>query len=340
MNNCCHPHKSKPSGLLIAFGMIISLSYLVHFTAIQNPYLSIFSGSVYELVNKMVFGLVLGIGFVGILSKIPREFVISILGKNRGFLGILRATLAGVLLDLCCHGILLVGMGLYRRGASLGQVMAFLIASPWNSFSLTLILWSLIGFKWMLTFLILSFLVAIVSGMIFEHLVSRNILPSNPNHIEIPDNFRFFAALKSQFKWQHIGPRFWATSFYKGLQESKMILKWVLLGIILTASIRTFLPTEMFQTLFGPTLMGLGLTILGATIIEVCSEGSTPIAADILTRAHAPGNSFGFLMIGVSTDYTEVLSLKETTGSWKIALFLPLVTLPQIIIIAYFLNLI
>ena len=28
----------------------------------------------------------------------------------------------------------------YERGATIGQVMAFLIASPWNSFSLTLIL--------------------------------------------------------------------------------------------------------------------------------------------------------------------------------------------------------
>ena len=41
-----------------------------------------------------------------------------------------------------------------------------------------------------------------------------------------------------------------------------------------------------------------------------------------------------FLMTGVSTDYTEILSLKETTKSWKIAFFLPLVTSPQIIIIA------
>ena len=61
-----------------------------------------------------------------------------------------------------------------------------------------------------------------------------------------------------------------------------------------------------------------------ATILEVCSEGSTPVAADILTRAKAPGNSFAFLMTGVSTDYTEIMILKDTTKSWKIALFLPL----------------
>jgi uncharacterized membrane protein YraQ (UPF0718 family) len=61
-----------------------------------------------------------------------------------------RATLAGVCLDLCSHGILAVGMKLYERGASTGQVMAFLLASPWNSFSLTLILFGLIGVSWTL----------------------------------------------------------------------------------------------------------------------------------------------------------------------------------------------
>ena len=39
----------------------------------------------------------------------------------------------------------MVGMKLYERGASLGQVFAFLIASPWNSLSVTLVLIALIG---------------------------------------------------------------------------------------------------------------------------------------------------------------------------------------------------
>ena len=117
-----------------------------------------------------------------------------------------------------------------------------------------------------------------------------------------------------------------------------MILKWIFFGVILAAMIRTFVSPDQFATFFGPTLGGLGLTVLIATVLEVCSEGSTPIAADLLTRAKAPGNAFAFLMTGVATDYTEILSLKETTKSWKIAWFLPLVTLPQVILIAWMMN--
>ena len=107
---------------------------------------------------------------------------------------------------------------------------------------------------------------------------------------------------------------------------------------MLASAIRAVLDVSTYQEYFGPTMAGLLLTLLAATIIEVCSEGSTPVAADLLTRAKAPGNSFAFLMAGVSTDYTEVMVLKDTTKSWKIALFLPLITVPQIFLIAWLVN--
>jgi hypothetical protein len=342
MTSSCHSKKTtkKPSILLWGSIIIITSFYLLYL--IQDSeigYIGIFSHSVFELINKMYLGILLGMLFVGLLNKVPRELIISILGKGGGLSGILRATLAGTLLDLCSHGILFVGMKLYERGASLGQVMAFLIASPWNSISLTLILWSLIGFKWMISFLLLSLLIAIISGLIFEYLVKRNILPKNPNSIDIPKDFHFFKEVRKRVKLSDIRPSLFSSILMDGIKGSKMILKWILFGVILASLIRTFVPIDIFKTFFAPTLLGLGLTLITATIIEVCSEGSVPIASDLLTKASAPGNSFSFLMVGVSTDYTEILSLKETTKSWKVALFLPLVTLPQVILIGYLINL-
>jgi hypothetical protein len=117
-----------------------------------------------------------------------------------------------------------------------------------------------------------------------------------------------------------------------------MILRWIFFGIIIASLIRTFIPMDAFATYFGPTIAGLGLTLLVATILEVCSEGSVPVAGDILTRAAAPGNAFTFLMAGVATDYTEILALKETTRSWKASILLPMVTVPQVLIISYIMN--
>jgi uncharacterized membrane protein YraQ (UPF0718 family) len=296
------------------------------------------TSSVFDLVNTMWWGVAIGIVLVAILSKIPREFVMSILGNKRGLNGILRATAAGVLLDLCSHGILMVGAKLYERGASIGQVMAFLIASPWNSFSLTLILIALIGLPWTLAFIGLSMLIAIITGLLFDVLVKRQVLPDNPSTIDLPSDFHFWAEAKKHLTATQFTTTFLRSMLVSGFRDSRMVLRWILFGILLAGLIRAFVSPEIFGTYFGPTLAGLGLTVLVATILEVCSEGSTPIAADLLTRANAPGNSFAFLMTGVSTDYTEMMVLKDTTKSWKIALFLPLLTVPQVIFIAWLMN--
>lgn len=299
-----------------------------------------FTESVYDLMNRMWWGLALGIFFVGVLSKVPREFVMGVIGRAGSFGGICRATLAGLMLDLCSHGILLVGMKLYERGASLGQVMAFLIASPWNSISLTVILIALIGWGWTLLFILGSLVIALLSGFIFDRLVRRQVLPANPNDCELPADFHFWRDARARLKTARYNRALLEEMVRSGLHESRMILRWILFGVVLASAIRTFMDPETFATYFGPSLAGLGITLAVATVLEVCSEGSAPIAADILNRAQAPGNAFTFLMAGVATDYTEILSLRETTRSWKIALFLPLVTIPQVLAIAWAVNLV
>lgn len=322
---------------------VVTLSYVAHLLMgageHEHGIVTGFTGAVFELMNTMWWGVVAGIIALGFLSAIPRDFIISLLGKKDGFTGVFRAALAGTLLDLCSHGILMVGAKLYERGASAGQVMAFLIASPWNSISLTLILVALIGLWWTLAFIVLSLIIGVITGVLFEKLVDKGVLPANPNRSDIPDDFRFWPEAKKSLSGMKWTPRFFYQTLKTGLMESRMILRWMLLGVIIASLLRVLLDPSTYETLFGPTVLGLFLTLIAATVIEVCSEGSTPIAADILTRADAPGNGFTFLMAGVSTDYTEMMVLREVTKSWKITLFLPLLTVPQILVVGYILNL-
>jgi hypothetical protein len=260
------------------------------------------------------------------------------LGRDGGLTSLFRATLAGVFLDLCSHGILAVGMKLYERGASAGQVMAFLLASPWNSFSLTLILFGLIGVGWTLLFILLSLVIGIVTGAIFDALVHRGELPANPWQDELGEQ-RPLPELWREFRQSVRFSLSGSTDILReGFAGSRVVIRWSLFGLILAGLIRAFVPEEAFATWFGATMGGLWLTLLATTVIEVCSEGSTPIAADLMNRAGAPGNSFTFLMAGVATDYTEIMSIRDTTKSWRIALFLPLITVPQVMLIGAVLN--
>ena len=344
-SSCCDSSASRPDYLLrfgaTGVGLLYAIALLATDTSELPLWLAAASSGIYELMNTMWWGLLMAIFFVGLLDRLPRELIMGLLGQGGSLVGVCRATLAGVLLDLCSHGILMVGTKLYQRGASLGQLMAFLIASPWNSLSLTIVLIALIGWGWTLLFIAASMVVGVVSGLLFDGLVTAGKLPANPN--STPQNSAEKNTIRALFveAWQG-SEKSWsglAALLMDGLQGSKMVFRWLFFGLLVAVAVRALVPLESYQLWFGPTLAGLLATLLAATIIEVCSEGSTPIAADIVTRAAAPGNGFTFLMAGVATDYTEIMVLRDLTGSWKIALFLPLLTLPQVVLIGGLMNL-
>lgn len=323
---------------------MVGLFYLGHFfwphheLSPLSTALSALSHSVFTLINTMWWGVGFGMVAIGLLGRVPQEFVLGTLGRGGSWNGLLRATLGGILLDLCNHGILLVAAKLYQKGASLGQVMAFLIASPWNSFSLTLVLIALIGLPWTMVILVSSALIALVSGAIFDGLVRRGLLPGNPHSIDLPPGFSFWPEARRRWSSGRRGWRWWLSALWEGVTGSKMVVRWLLVGVLMAALVQVFVPDNAFEQWFGPSLSGLLLTLLAATVIEVCSEGSTPLAAQLFTRAGAPGNGFTFLMAGAATDITEILVLRDVTRSWKIALFLPLVATPQILLLGYLFN--
>lgn len=336
-SSCCTPSR-KTDWLLWGSLALVAAGIAGHFIGAGPAWWHTYSHGTAEFMSKAWWGLLAGIAAVGVIGRLPQDLVTGVLGKGGSFTGILRAVFAGTLLDLCNHGILMVGAQLYKKGASLGQTLAFLVASPWNSLSLTLILAALIGWKWMLLFIALSMLIGLLTGWLADLLVKRGLLPANPNHRELPAGFRFGPAFREGLSMVKPNRANLKAMAVGGLKDSRMILRWIFFGVVLAASVRAFVPEALFSQYFGPTLLGLALTLLATTIIEVCTEGSSPIAADLLTRAAAPGNAFTFLMAGAATDYTEMMVLRETTRSWKATLALPLLTVPQVLVIAWLLN--
>ncbi len=310
--------------------------YAADFFSSQSPWFSDLTFAVREITVTILPGVALGVVSIALLSLVPREAVSSILGNGSSSRGILRAVFAGVFFDVCNHGIVLLGMKLYERGASMGQIAAFLLASPWNSLSLTLVLIALVGIWWTAAFVILSMAVAFMTGLVFVSLEKKSVLPPNPNTVSpVSGGLKMVFSSLSEIRLNRNTALFLVKSAFR---DSKPVLRWLLLGVLLAAVIRVFGTHIGYEELFGPTLAGLGLTLIAAVVIEVCSEGSTPIAADLLTRAHAPGNAFAFLMSGAATDYTEIMAVKDTTRSWKLSLFIPLVAVPQIVLLSAVLN--
>lgn len=335
--SCCAPSR-RTDWLLWGSVALVAAGLVGHFVGAGPSWWHTYSHGTAEFMSKAWWGLLAGIVAVGVIGRLPQELITGVLGKGGTFGGILRAVVAGTLLDLCNHGILMVGAQLYKKGASLGQVLAFLVASPWNSLSLTLLLAALVGWKWMFLFIALSMVIGLLTGWVADILVKRGVLPANPNHRDLPEGFRFGPAIREGLATVKPNRANLKGMVAGGLRDSRMILRWIFFGVVLAAAIRAFVPEALFSQYFGPTLAGLALTLFATTVIEVCTEGSSPIAADLLNRAAAPGNAFTFLMAGAASDYTEIMVLRETTRSWKATLALPLLTIPQVLAVSWLLN--
>lgn len=72
--------------------------------------------------------------------------------------------------------------------------------------------------------------------------------------------------------------------------------------------------------------------------IQSCTTlSSAPMAFELFKQTGAFGNSFVFLMVGVVTDYTEIGLLWHNVGR-KTAIWLPIVTVPQVVLLGWIAN--
>ncbi len=280
--------------------------------------------------------------FGGVIDwLVPSEYVSVILARKKKRT-IIYSVMTGFLMSACSHGILALAIQLYKKGASVPAVIAFLLASPWANLPLTILMFGFFGAK---AFYIVgaAIVVALISGYIFMFLDSRKLIEHNPNTVQVDENFNVIADAKARLEQIKVngstalnGIRsVWAGS----LSLANMVLWWIMLGMLLASMAAAYLPENFMAQYMGPTVLGLLVTILVATVLEICSEGTAPLAFEIFRQTGALGNSYVFLMAGVVTDYTEI-GLIWTNIGWKTAVWLPVVTVPQVIILGVLANLI
>jgi uncharacterized membrane protein YraQ (UPF0718 family) len=191
--------------------------------------------------------------------------------------------------------------------------------------------------------ILVAIVVAIVTGFIFEFLESKNLIEKNQNSFELIKDFSIKKDIKQRwnaYRWSLNQVKKDFKGIYRGaVSLSNMVLWWILIGMGLASLAGAYIPQDFFYQYMGPTTLGLVITLIVATILEVCSEGTAPLAFEIFKQTGALGNSFVFLMAGVATDYTEIGLLWHNVGK-RTAIWLPIVTVPQIIIFGIIANII
>ncbi|MEA1994087.1 MAG: permease [Euryarchaeota archaeon] len=317
--------------------IIVSASYFVSFL---QPFHEAFMAYLRMIWWAILLGFLLG----GVIDYfIPREYIQKYLSRHRKRT-IIYSIIFGFMMSTCSHGILAISIELYKKGASTSSVIAFLLASPWANLPITILLFGFFGFK--AAFIVSSALIiATITGLIYQELERRGMVDcahcAMGEDKEVLTDFSIIADVKRRFGNYKFGTK-------NNIEKIKGVLKgswsltrrvmwWLLIGILMASFARVYIPEHLFMTYMGPTFVGLLITLFFATIIEVCSEGSSPLAFEIFRQTGAFGNSFVFLMAGVATDYTEIGLIWSNIGK-KAALWLPVITVPQILIFGYLFN--
>jgi uncharacterized membrane protein YraQ (UPF0718 family) len=321
--------------------IIVILLILGYFIRLLNPFFYAFLDYLALIWWAILIGFLIG----GIIDQfIPREYIEKYLSRHRKRT-ILYSIIFGFLMSACSHGILAIAIELYKKGANTSSVVAFLLASPWANLPITVLLFGFFGYK--AAFIVVSALIiATVTGLIYQVLERKDMVECA--HCKLGEDrpvLTDFSIIKDiKRRWKNY--KFTSKNIKEGIlgtlmgswSLTKMVMWWLLIGMVMASFARAFIPGHLFMEYMGPTLLGLLVTLIFATIIEVCSEGSSPLAFEIYNQSGAFGNSFVFLLSGVATDATEIGLIWSNIGK-KAALWLPIITVPQVLILGYLFNL-
>ncbi|MEK6543288.1 MAG: permease [Elusimicrobiota bacterium] len=292
------------------------------------------SMALWAYVRMVAPAFLLGIAIAGVIDVfVPRELISSFLGRG-GYGDVLRASAMGFAASSCSHGCLALSVELYKKGASQAAFLSFLLASPWASLPVTLLLVRLFGLKGLLI-VALAYMVAVTTGLLAVRLTKAGWLPQNPA-TRIAHAGEGVGLLKSNFK-KYAHPRVMIPRVALAAQGLlAMTLPWVALGIFISAVAGTYLSGGIGSYL-GKWAWGPVFSLLSASLVEVCSEGSAPVAFEIFKHTGALGSAYVFLEAGVVTDLTEI-SLVAANAGHRSAAALLLLALPQVLLFGYLLN--
>jgi hypothetical protein len=260
------------------------------------------SSLTYLIEDLWIFFLI-GFLVAGIAQEfVPARTLLRYFGSN-SWQSLARASFAGLVVSVCSCGAIPLAATLRQRGASTAVALTFLLATPWAGFTHLVILSGFIGFPATALVLVSAIVVSFLTGLVFALLEKINwidaklsaettlgqgtILSSETNK---PITERLLRSLRYSF-----------TSFTD-------IGKYLGIGLLLAAALHAFVPTTFVSGVLGkdtsvdPILLAIPLS----AVIELCSEGFSVFGGQLYSMGATLGVVFVMLMVGVTTDFTEL----------------------------------
>ena len=288
--------------------------------------------------------LLIGFLLSGLIHQfVPSNWVARHLG-GKGIKPLLYSTLAGTLLPICCLGSLPVAISFHQKGARLGAVLAFLVATPATSITALLVTYGLLGLK----FTAFIFFAVILMGLVIGIIGNRIRFEPGEQAVELATDPVCGMSVDTEkgLKTEHKGQNYYfccahckevfdseADKYAAGeaarnikadlvsalrfgfVDMVRRIGLELLLGLALAALVATITPIGNFIGQYFDGGLGYGFSLIFGLMMYICSTASVPLVHAFISQGMNIGAGMVLLLVGPVTSWGTILVLRKQFGT-------------------------
>jgi uncharacterized membrane protein YraQ (UPF0718 family) len=227
-----------------------------------------------------------------------------------GWASLAKAAVLGMVMPGCSCATMPMAEGLRRKGADLGTVTSFLLASPLVSPQTLVLTWAVLGWKFTLARALAAFIGAIMIGTIFLWLEKNR-----PGFLDIPAQLtvkKCTSGCCHGAAEETDAPRkFWPVF----IDILKDLSKYFVLGMAIATLLTVLLPAGVIARYIGASgpLAYLSAVLLGVPLY-VCEGEEIPLTLSLLKLGLGPGPAFAFLLGSVGTCIPTMIMSQKLIG--------------------------
>ena len=265
-----------------------------------------------QILPYYALGIVLG-SVISVFIKDHIHGLFRRMGDTRlGVLGIVPASILGIVSPLCMYGTIPLAASFSRSGIRDDWLAAFMMSSI--LLNPQLILYSMaLGSVALAVRVISCFLCGIAAGLLIRGFYRDRAF----------FDFTGFDEPKSRDTDSNMMMR-----LFKNIGRNiKVTALWFLVGILLSVLFQRYVPADSFAALFGKSNEGFGV-LMAATIgvpLYACGGGTIPLLIQWLNDGMSMGGAAAFMLTGPSTKITNLGALKIVMGVKRFLLYLAFV---------------
>lgn len=289
---------------------------------------------IYE-VPKVLLLLTAVVFVMGVVHTfVSPERTRALLSGRRIGTGNALAALLGMVTPFCSCSAVPLFIGFLQAGVPLGVTFSFLIAAPMVDGVALFLLLGTFGWQIALAYVLLGFLIAVVSGLVIERLRMEGDLEEWVQKLQKGDASAHDDGAVFTF----------SDRFREGLASVRSIVGkvwlFIVLGVGLGSGIHGYVPEEFMVSIMGkdawwsvPAAVALGVPMYTNIV------GVLPVAEALIGKGAAIGTVMAFMMSVIALSAPEMIILRKVLKPRLIAVFAGIVA-SGIVVVGFVFNLI